>query len=110
MGGGNSNYNIIRTPSKTEFDNLVINSDLNRTLNSDFNTRKINTWNYINYGNVIMDTAAFQDNTNNTSTRFNSSWPGGPIYGNYDKDFHGAIHSAYDNIEANFRPIIEYRE
>ena len=45
IGGGNSDYNIIRTPSKTEFDNLVINSDLNGTLNSDFNTRKINAVN-----------------------------------------------------------------
>ena len=91
---------------------MVINSDLNGTLNSDFNTRKINAWNYINYNhdNVIMDNATFQDNTNNTSTRFNRSWPGGPIYGNYDKDFHVSVHDLYNNIEANFRPIIEYQE
>lgn len=90
---------------------MVINSDLNGTLNSDFNTRKINAWNYILcYYSEFGDFATFQDNTNNTSTRFNRSWPGGPIYCNYDKDFHVSVHNAYDNIEANFRPIIEYQE
>lgn len=90
---------------------MVINSDLNGTLNSDLNTRKINTWNYnLSDTGKLVDFSAFQDNTNNTSTRFNLSWPGGPIYGNYDKDFHVSIHDAYNNIEAHFRPIIEYRE
>ena len=109
-GGGNSNYNIIRTPSKAEFDNLVINSNLNGTLNSDFNTRKINVWNYINYSNVIMDNAAFQDNTNNTSMRCEWNWQIGLSYINYDKDFYTTIINAYDIVSANFRPIIEYRE
>ena len=98
MGGGNSDYNIIRTPSKTEFDNLVINSDLNGTLNFDFNTRKINVWNYINYGNAIMDNTAFQDNPINKSMRCQWHWQDGLIYINHDI------------LIANFRPIIEYRE
>lgn len=114
MGGGNSNYNIIRTPSKTEFDNLVINSDLNGTLNSDFNTRKINAWNYINYyalyGNVIMDNAAFQDNTNNTSMICKWNYKSGLTYINRDKDFYTPDIDNYDILIANFRPIIEYRE
>lgn len=109
IGGGNSDYNIIRTPSKTEFDNLVINSDLNGTLNSDFDVRKINVWNYIYCAGAYVDFATFQDNTNNTSTRLNRNWPNGPIYGNYDKDFL-SLHNGHDMIEANFRPIIEYRE
>lgn len=111
-GGGNSDYNIIRTPSKAEFDNLVINSDLNGTLNSDFDVRKINVWNYINYihDDVIMDNTTFQDNTNNTSTRLHWNWPGGPFYTNRDKDFYATINNAYDIESANFRPIIEYRE
>ena len=108
--GGNSNYNIIRTPSKAEFDNLVINSDLNGTLNSDFNTRKINAWNYINYGNTIMDNAAFQDNTNNTSMRCQWHRQDGLIYLNHDKDFYTPVIDDYDILIANFRPIIEYRE
>ena len=113
IGGGNSNYNIIRTPSKTEFDNLVINSDLNGTLNSDFNTRKINAWNYCvssMTSSAFVDFSAFQDNTNNTSTRCNQNWSSGPIYINCDKDFHISVNDGYNNIEANFRPIIEYRE
>lgn len=109
-GGGNSNYNIIRTPSKAEFDNLVINSDLNGTLNSDFNTRKIDVWNYIVCSNVFVDFTTFQDNTNNTSTRFDLKWEVGPIYINCDKDFHTSVHTFDDDLEANFRPIIEYRE
>ena len=28
MGGGNSDYSIIRTPSKTEFDNFVVNRQI----------------------------------------------------------------------------------
>lgn len=111
--GSNSDYNIIRTPSKTEFDNFVVNTDLNGTLNSDFDTRKINAWNYIHiyfYGNKFVDFATFQDNTNNTSTRFDQNWPGGPIYVNLDKDFHEFFHNNDDVIGANFRPMIEYRE
>lgn len=112
--GGNSDYNIIRTPSKTEFDNLVINSDLNGTLNSDFNIRKINAWNYINYytpyGNVIMDNAAFQDNTDNLSVRCKWDSRSGLTYINHDKDFYTTVFTSTNILIANFRPIIEYRE
>ena len=89
---------------------MVINSDLNGTLNSDFNTRKINTWNYIVCSGVFVDFATFQDNTNNTSTRFNLRQKVEPIYINCDKDFHTYLHDLYDDLEVNFRPIIEYRE
>ena len=91
---------------------MVINSDLNGTLNSDFNTRKINAWNYINYNhdNVIMDNATFQDNTNNTSTRLQWNWQVGLVYTNHDKDFYTTVYDAYRILSANFRPIIEYRE
>ena len=110
--GGNSNYNIIRTPSKTEFDNLVINSDLNGTLNSDFNTRKINVWNYIHSGfsGIFVDFATFQDNTNNTSTRFYWHWQNGVTYPGADKNFIVNRDPSNTIISANFRPIIEYRE
>ena len=111
MGGGNSDYNIIRTPSKTEFDNLVINSDLNGTLNSDFNTRKINVWNYIDYGHMIADTTTFQDNTNNTSTRFYWHWQTGISYNPIvDKNFIINGDLGHTILSAIFRPIIEYRE
>ena len=93
---------------------MVINSDLNGTLNSDLNTRKINVWNYINYytpyGNVIMDNAAFQDNTNNTSTRFYWHWQNGVTYPSVDKNFIITGDPGHTLLSANFRPIIEYRE
>ena len=91
---------------------MVINSDLNGTLNSDFNTRKINVWNYLNdnYDNVFMDNAAFQDNTNNTSMRCEWTLRSGLTYTNHDKDFYTTVFSNYTILIANFRPIIEYRE
>ena len=110
MGGGNSNYNIIRTPSKAEFDNFVVNTDLNGTLNSDFNTRKSNAWNYNNYGHMIADTTTFQDNTNNASTRFYWHWTNGVSYPSVDKNFIINGDPNHTIISANFRPIIEYRE
>ena len=119
-GGGNSNYVIIRSPSKVEFDNLTVNTDLNGTLNSDFDVRKIDAWNYINYGNVgeygrverKFDNSTFQDNTNNTSIRF--YWHSANVititYSNFDKDFYTTTIDNYNVVSANFRPIIEYRE
>ena len=114
VGGGNSNYNIIRTPSKAEFDKIV-NTDLNGTLNSNLNIRITNVWNYIDYrpgGNhVFDDTSTFQDNTNNTSTRFYWHLQNGVTYPSVDKNY-CAINPdpGHTIISANFRPIIEYRE
>ena len=111
MGGGNSDYNIIRTPSKVEFDNFVVNTDLNGTLNSDFNTRKINVWNYILCDiDKLADFATFQDNTNNTSTRFYWHWTNGVSYPSVDKNFIINGDPNHTILSANFRPIIEYRE
>ena len=75
-------------------------------------------WNYINYGNTgdygkverKFDNSTFQDNTNNTSTRFQWSWVNGITYPNFDKDYYTTSIDNYNIISANYRPIIEYLE
>lgn len=108
MGG--NNYVIIRTPSKNEFDQFVINSDLNGNLESDFNKRKLNSWNYVNYGHGIFDTSTFQNNTNNTSTRFYWHWQNGISYPSVYKDVVSNPDPYNTVLSANLRPIFEYKD
>lgn len=110
MGGGN-NYIIIRTPfEKNEFDRFVINSDLNGNLELDFNNRKLNSWNYVNYGHGIFDTSTFQNNTNNTSTRFYWYWQYGISYSQLYKDTITNPDPKHIVFSTNLRPIFEYRD
>ena len=60
---------------------------------------------------MIADTSTFQDNTNNTSTRFYWNWQTGVSYPNIDKNISISTKDPnYTTLSANFRPIIEYRE
>lgn len=117
MGGGsNSDYNIIRVPSKAEFNKIIVDADLNGTLNSDFDVRKINAWNYISHitivsDNTLLDHSTLQDNTDLYCTRSRWFWNIGLTYrDDISKNYSGKENTDRSIIGANFRPIIEYRE
>lgn len=60
---------------------------------------------------MIADTTTFQDNTNNTSTRFYWHWQTGVSYNPIiDKNFIINGDPGHTILSAIFRPIIEYRE
>lgn len=88
----------------------MINSDLNGNLEPDFNKRKLNSWNYVNYGHGIFDTTTFQNNTNNTSTRFYWHWQSGISYTQFSKDIVSNLDPGHTVFSTNLRPMFEYRD
>ena len=61
IGGSNSNV-IIRIPSKNEHSKILLNSDLNGTV--DTTTSKSNVWNFkLEQDNILVDFSILQDNS-----------------------------------------------
>lgn len=114
MGGGNNNV-IIRIPSKNEYDNIVLKSNLNGTI--DTASSKSNVWNFIpETYNTFVDFSILQDNSTynfinlaavNIGNGYNIS------YYNMDKSNTNIIFYGYNNWNRTipcFRPIFEFKQ
>ena len=116
-GGGGNNNVIIRIPSKNEHSKILLNSDLNGTV--DTTTSKSNVWNFeLNKGHTnLVDFSILQDNSTynfiNLATVYNSGYGFDISYYNMDKSNTNII--SYGNHNWNrtmpcFRPIFEFNQ
>ena len=105
-GGGNNNV-IIRIPSKNEHSNILLNSDLNGTI--DIATSKLNVWNFIS---GIQDFTILQNNTMSTYTNILWHEVHGLATHNVSKAYISGVAPDYDRVSgfANFRPIFEFNQ
>ena len=109
--GGNNNV-IIRIPSKNEHSNILLNSDLNGTI--DIATSKLNTWNLMNNG--ALDFSMFQDNStyifNIPSAEKHDAYYLLSYY-TMDKSNEQTIYYGWGNYHYTFpcfRPIFEFNQ
>ena len=114
MGGGNNNV-IIRIPSKNEHSKILLNSDLNGTV--DTTSSKSNVWNFIYDSHYIADFSILQDNSTynfiNLATVYNSGYGFDISYYNMDKSNANIITYGYNKwcrTMPCFRPIFEFNQ
>ena len=106
MGGGNNNV-IIRIPSTNEYDNIILNSNLNG--NIDVTTSKSNVWNFIS---GIQDFTILQNNTMSTYTNILWHEVIGLTIHNVPKTYISGTAPDYGRVSgfANFRPMLEFNQ
>ena len=113
MGGGNNNV-IIRIPSKNEHSKILLNSDLNGTV--DTTTSKSNVWNFIYNSYYTADFSILQDNSTYNFINLAAVDEGQGYYISYynmDKSNTNSISYGYNKWSRTmpcFRPIFEFNQ
>lgn len=108
-GGGGNNNVIVRIPSTNEYDNIILNNNLNG--NIDASTSKSNVWNFIS---GRQDYTILQNNTMSKYT--NRLWNGhgtvsATVYYVVPKTYiSGRTDNDWISGDANFRPIFEFNQ